>query len=469
MVCSMRMMTMTALVLIAVSGYSQSSQGVLTDEIRHAVRVLKNIDVDRSKAWAIALLTEAAENDTSAYAMNTLGLAYLSGSGVEKDTPTGMSWLKKAGEHGFADAWHNLGMIYKDGTNGVAQNFGMAYKAFVRGADEGSMVCQYDAGFMLYKGLGCQQDYAKAASLFEQASAASHSPSLYMLGLCYRNGYGVEQDTARASQLLHRSAILSFRPAMEELRRPEPENYLRETAADTSDEKPQHMPSITPATNDTSLIYGHHTGYVVMYDWSGQYILGEKPVVMTISHGNGLAEGNMILSDDTIAFKAQVMADGRLIFTDGILQLNERYTPGRKVNYRMDHAMLDIWEGKIRGSLSLYSLKLKEPERPMYMELVNTMGSETSSSDRYGRITAMPNPFSQSFIATFELLEPCHAQVRLFDQAGRMVYRHDLGHMAAGRQSVRVTPNVKDGTYVLNVKAGKQVLRAIIVKKGGAE
>ena len=33
---------------------------------------------------------------------------------------------------------------------------------------------------------------------------------------------------------------------------------------------------------------------------------------------------------------------------------------------------------------------------------------------------------------------------------------------------VNLMPNVKKGTYVLNIKAGTQVLRTIIVKKGGA-
>ncbi len=40
--------------------------------------------------------------------------------------------------------------------------------------------------------------------------------------------------------------------------------------------------------------------------------------------------------------------------------------------------------------------------------------------------------------------------------------------MSAGKHDAAIAPQIKDGTYVLNIKAGKQILRAIIVKKGDA-
>lgn len=206
----------------------QASVKIPPEDIKHAVRILKNIDTDQSKDWAISLLRKAADNDTLAYAMNTLGLAYMAGAGVEQDSAQAVAWLEKAGAHGYSEAYHNLGMMYKDG-GGVAQNFAKAYDAFRRGAENGSVVCKYDEGFMLYKGLGCGQDYIRAARLFDDAiSKIEHTPSMYMLGLCYRNGYGVPRDSARAGQLLDRAAMLSFGPAMEELRRSRPENYLGE-------------------------------------------------------------------------------------------------------------------------------------------------------------------------------------------------------------------------------------------------
>ena len=83
------------------------------------------------------------------------------------------------------------------------------------------------------------------------------------------------------------------------------------------------------------------------------------------------------------------------------------------------------------------------------------------------RIYATPNPFDNDFTATFELKDPCVPQVRIFDQSGVLVYSSSLGQMESGRHQVNLMPNVKKGTYVLNIKAGTQVLRTIIVKNGG--
>ena len=457
-----------AVMLVCGSSTLQAVEVNKTDSIVHAVKVLKDIETDQSKEWAVEQLRNAAENDTMAYAMNVLGLAYMSGAGVEKDSTLAISWLEKAVENGYSEACHNLGIFYKDGKCGVRQDFVKAYNAFQQGATAGSVTCKYDVGFMLYKGLGCQQDYVSAAEWFRQGAEANNSASLYMLGLCYRNGYGVQQDTVQARQLLNRSALLSFRPAIEELCRPYPENYLHET----NESVPATMPDIAPEVNDTSLIYGRYQGFIVMYDWSGRYIIGEKPVTVQIDrYGVGKALGVMVLGGDSVDFKADVTPDGRLLFSDGRLLLNERYNPGRKVKYKMESATLDVWQDRVLGRLCLYSLKLKEPERPMYMELSrNTLQNDilTTEEERFTRIYATPNPFDNDFTATFELKDPCVPQVRIFDQSGVLVYSSSLGQMESGRHQVNLMPNVKKGTYVLNIKAGTHVLRTIIVKKGGA-
>lgn len=43
-----------------------------TEDIKHAVRVLKGIDSDITKEKAVSVLRDAAENDSVPYAMNSL-------------------------------------------------------------------------------------------------------------------------------------------------------------------------------------------------------------------------------------------------------------------------------------------------------------------------------------------------------------------------------------------------------------
>ena len=442
-----------------------------TDSIKHAVRILKGMDKDQSKSWAISILRSAAENDSIGYAMNSLGLAYMAGIGVEQDSVQSVCWLEKAADRGYREAYHNLGRMYKNSQCGVRQDFAKAYMYFEKGAGMNSILCKYDMGFMLYKGLGCKQDYVRAAELFEEGANKDYTPALYMLGLCYRNGYGVEVDTAKADFYLKRSAALGYRYALEELYRPHPENYMHDDYIDNASygAVPPYMPNISPEVNDTSLIIGEYQGFVVMYDWSGEYVLGEKPITMKIERDDSGIDGVMYFGNDTVPFRATISKEGKLEFREGDIALNERYYPTGKVKYRMDYAMLDIWQDDIKGELRLYSLWLKEPERPMYLELHRSSNDDLSGKDtnRYNTIRISPNPFSYSFVANFELLTSANAKVKIFDKYGALVYSSSLGDLQAGKHAISLSPNILQGTYVLNITAGKQVLRTIIVKNGG--
>ena len=212
--------------------------------------------------------------------------------------------------------------------------------------------------------------------------------------------------------------------------------------------------------------------FLVMYDWSGRFILGEKPVTLSMVNDGKNMSGTLTLAADTVPFRASVMADGKIYFTDGGVKLNERYTVGSKVPYRMDTAELDVWQDRIAGRLALYSLKHNEPERPMYIELVRgnaVAGNETDENARYTRVTATPNPFATQFDVAFELQESCRAKLKLYDVFGKLAYSHDFGKLEAGSHTETISPNVIDGTYVLNVTVGSRTLRTIIVKKGGAQ
>lgn len=443
------------------------------EKIKHSVRVLKGIDTDMTTEAAISTLRYAAEHDSVPYAMNSLGLTYMAGIGIEKDTVNATAWMELAAAKGFREANHNLGMLYKDAPHGHGQDFFRAFDYFMKGSDCGSVMCMYDAGYMLYKGLGCRQDYAKAAELFMQGADKDHSPCLYMLGLCYRNGYGVEQDEERAAYFLNRAATFGYSAAIEEVRRPHAENWMHEIIleCDSCDDIPTRLPDIQPDQYDVSLLSGRYQGFIVMYDWSGRFILGEKPVTLSLSNDNNALSGTLILANDTVAFRASITSSGEICFTDGGLELNERYTVGNKVPYRMDSATLDVWPDKIAGQLSLYSLKLNEPERPMYIELTKSSPysklNEENEDNRYSRVVASPNPFVTQFDVTFELQEPGTAKLKLYDIFGKLAYSQDLGYMERGKHTESIVPNVIDGTYVLNVTIGNRVLRTIIVKKGG--
>lgn len=465
-----RYLSNIVLALTLVSGGVNKTFGqVANTSIDHAVRILKGIDTDKTHDWAIKVLESSAVNDSSAYAMNSLGLAYMAGIGVDADSTKAVKWLECAGQGGYADAYHNLGMIFKYSRCGVRQDFERAYKYFYTGADSGSISCIYDKGFMLYKGLGCKQSYKEAVKCFQTAAESKHSPSLYMLGLCYRNGYGVEKNTAAASDYLNRSAILGYRDAREELNRNNEETYLHNLYSDSGEHSyiPNSIPNVSTEINDINLIDGNYQGHLVMYDWSGNFILGEKPLTMSANRNGSEVFGSMVVGADTVPFRAAITDNNKLTFQKGNLMLYERYEQGGKVKYRMDNMKFDLWDNKISGILNLYSLKLKEPERPMYFELHRNNVDGASQEDKYSYISISPNPFELSFKAAFELQNDADIQARIFNIYGMMEWQKELGNFKKGKNEILLSPNIKPGKYILSIKAGKQTLRTIIIKEGG--
>ncbi len=96
-------------------------------------------------------------------AMNTIGIFYYEGQGVEQDYSAAMDWWMRALPD--ADALVNIGVLYRDGL-GVDQNLEMAYAVFVivYATSQGSQSTQYRNGGNLMKAVDAMsQDQIDAA------------------------------------------------------------------------------------------------------------------------------------------------------------------------------------------------------------------------------------------------------------------------------------------------------------------
>lgn len=440
----------------------------ISENVKQAVKILKGLDNSHDKIWAVQVLCETVEQDSSAYAMNVLGIAYMKGIGVSQNDSLAAHWLECAGRYGYKDAFHNLGMFYK---NKPHQDFIRSADSFRKGAEAGSLMCFYDYGFMLYKGLGCNQNYAQAIDFFRRGADYDHAPCLYMLGLCYRNGYGVEKDTDKAMFYLHRSATLSYRFAMEELNREEAENSWEQLYADELPmEIPATMPDIQPLITDISSLKGDFQGVLVTYDWSGQDIIEEHPLKFIINTEGKELSGYWHEGSDTVCVKAEISDDGHLLFNESSIKRNERYVEEGPVRYKFESADICANGNLITGRMRLYSMKEREPERPMYISLqkVSSEG-KTDANDGHNNeahIYAYPNPFSDHVTIHFELTNDVqHAKAHIYSQSGVNIQSFNLGSLEAGKHSFTLSPSVYKGTYVLCVAAGNQLFRTIIVRK----
>ena len=427
-----------------------------------AMETLKGIDKTMSMRQALDVVRNHAVNDSNAYAMNVLGIAYMAGKGTEQDSMLAVYWMEQAGKHGYKEAYNNLGMMYKNKDGRDARNLEKAVYYFKKGTESKSVMCSYALGYMLYKGLGCRQDYTQALDLFEKGAGKDHAPSLYMAGLCFRNGYGTEQNEQKATFYLKRAAALGYSPALEELCRPYPENaYV--CGQNLSDA----MPHVRTDINDTSLLHGEYKGFLTLYDWSGTFVIGEKELVLHINNHGETFSGTMVFGNDSVAFNARMDENGRLSFQKGDVSLKERYLANKvpQVNYLLEDAALDIRNNAVSGTLTLFSTVLNEPERPMYMTLNRAVSSDETEDTSSNNIKVSPNPFGEKLNVTYSLTARESAKARIYDQSGVCVYSNNLGTMDAGEHSATLYPNLRQGHYILSITAGQQTLRTIIVKK----
>lgn len=439
------------------------------DDMGLAINILKGKSNTKTETWALEVLENSLEFNKNPRVMNTIGIAYLHGIGTEADTAKAVAYMNMAGELGFKLAYHNLGMYYKYASNGK-QDFAKAYETFAKGANLDNATCQYNKGFMLYKGLGCEQDYRAAKEEFERASIKEHPSALYMLGLIYRNGYGVEADTARANFYLNRTAKLGLSDAIEELLNSEPENKLsiNKRNVDGALEIPDEMPSIDPyVPNNKNGISGKYNGVLVVYDWSGKYVLEERSLSADLSVNNDSVKGLWVLSNDTIGIRARLSNDGELKFENAQITYYDRYSGNYRSDYRFDKADISFINEQLSGELRLYSLTEQEPERPMYV-ILKKIGvvDENKESEDSSKIYAFPNPFVDSFNLNFELdKDVLSAKICIFTESGLNRLSYGLGALPAGKHSFTISPNIKKGTYIVHVIADEYDYQTIIFKK----
>lgn len=282
-----------------------------------------------------------------------------------------------------------------------------------------------------------------------------------MLGLCYRNGYGVEQDEEMGIYYLSQAAKLGYKDAQAELRRVNPENYMEEI----NDVK--HSFSEETSWVITENLIGKYEGVLVLYDWSGKYILGEKPVLLDLKLQKGKLEGTLNIEKQLVRLCGLVSDEGRVSFENTDVVLKERYVGENGSKYRIDYADLNIFGGKIKGKLGLYSLELNEPERPVYIELEKVNGTLTSSKQTMNRdIVVSPSPFETDFVVSFSLQSDTpQLDIRIFNQSGAMSEHITYGAMSKGKQDVRLATSLGRGVYVLDIQSKTQQFRTLITRK----
>ena len=99
----------------------------------------------------------------------------------------------------------------------LAGDYASAFKSFSRLADSGDGAAINFVGIHYYLGAGVEQDFVRAAQLFERAALAANADAQRNLGVLYLRGWGVPRNNLHAYGWLYQAYRQGNRRAREYL------------------------------------------------------------------------------------------------------------------------------------------------------------------------------------------------------------------------------------------------------------
>ena len=141
-------------------------------------------------------LEKAEQGDLDAQC--SLGVRYRYGiDGTAQDPAKAVEWFRKAADQEHAEAQYELGKCYAEGV-GVDQDPAEAVAWFRKAAEQGDAEAECELGRRYAEGADVDPDPAEAVAWFRKAANRGYAEAQYELGKCYAEGVGVDQDPAEA-------------------------------------------------------------------------------------------------------------------------------------------------------------------------------------------------------------------------------------------------------------------------------
>ena len=477
---------MSILVFVLLGSSCLAKTNVATDSF--AVRgfyYLEEYGKDYNPAKAFDMFTKSAALG-NARSMNAIAMLYQQGLGVGKSEQQALAWFSKAGNAGYTKAWYNMGMLYKD-----KLDYANAYLYIDKAATIGDPQSIYSKGYMLYKGFGCQQDYRQAVKFFKQSADSGQARSMRFLGLCYRNGYGVAVNIDSAKYWLLEAKANGDTKAIDELMAKEPEhkhvagkeladkikaaeaiNTMHNTAKVNVYQKIEH-------SMQASEIAGSYAGYLLKYDWSGQYVIEANKLYVTLTVDHDTVKGNW-LEDDTIGLPLRAYAtQSGLVFDSVAYSKTNHYYPINAEKLVFEKAAIKIIKTDtgvyLAGNIQQYRAEVNEPAKPVYLALTRTSSSKENSILNLlnndgtlitsSPIHAYPNPFGNSLTIDFNLKQGSTVTTQLLTIDGKVVYSSPTTTLTAGDYTLPIqVGQIPLGYYIVKLRCGNTVRTAKVVK-----
>ncbi|MBN1447694.1 MAG: sel1 repeat family protein [Bacteroidetes bacterium] len=130
-------------------------------------------------------------------AQHELGVRYLTGNGVERDTAKSAEWLRRAADQGLPTALYNYALLLNNGW-AVEWNPFEAYRLFLRAADAGMPEAQFVVGIFHTDDLVLRQDWDEAYRRLSLSAETGYAPAQRAREEIIRRGYvPLTKDSSR--------------------------------------------------------------------------------------------------------------------------------------------------------------------------------------------------------------------------------------------------------------------------------
>lgn len=151
-----------------------------------------------------------------AEALNSLGILYLQGAGVEENYERALMLFQEAKKRGCASADRSLGFMYRTG-RGVPMDLDRALEHYLAAEKAVSDAMTENEIGTIYQSRGGDENYRLAVEWYEKAAVKDNEQALYNLALILKEGKGVPRDPERSVKLLRRAAVKGLAYAQHDL------------------------------------------------------------------------------------------------------------------------------------------------------------------------------------------------------------------------------------------------------------
>lgn len=175
-------------------------------EVKQAIKSIEGYKSSLNLKQAFKILSENVDEKNSLL-LFALGAAYDFGYGVKKNQKLALVWYLKSAELGHRVAQYNLYLIYRDGV-GTKASITKALFWLKKSARNSFNESVSDLGYSYFKGKGVKKNEKLAVKYYKRAAERNFPRALFNLGLCYLDGSGVKQSDEIAIKLLKKALRL---------------------------------------------------------------------------------------------------------------------------------------------------------------------------------------------------------------------------------------------------------------------